>query len=520
MAIAIGSVLSSYAGRENNWSADGWVPVSESPSWSGQYSSLNNTSKGFIICIKVQMPKFQGIATKVTFTFSGAHNGVSTTGKTYANIHPEFTAYTYSNNSDSDYVDDAVPGSSTGEVSFSSSSFAKRTVEITLNGNIISEKYYYIYLHTKNSGVVNRIGASSTDYTLTLEYTPTYMVSFNANGGSGSTASQEVIIGDSVKLASNNFAAPTSQLYTVTLNGNGGENGTPKYDSNAFFNWRLGSTSGTIYSPGDEYEPTGDTKFYAQWCTPTTFGSTSRKEETRPGYTLTFDAKTNGGECDKVSETAQDDVTFSFNSWNSAADGSKSTYNSTTKYKVISNITLYAQWDETVTLGTIQPPSAKKESSREITVTLNYNNGSGTIKKLTSLETSTYSFKGWSSDPTATSGSTGKWRPSSSYTIYAIFGKASKTYEEITLPELKREGYDFLGWGTSINSTENLQNPGSYTPTSDITFYAIWKANGAVRIYIEGQGYRMAQVYLFTTSDNKWHLTVPYLYDGSWHISS
>jgi hypothetical protein len=75
-----------------------------------------------------------------------------------------------------------------------------------------------------------------------------------------------------------------------------------------------------------------------------------------------------------------------------------------------------------------------------------------------------------------------------------------------------------MGWSTNQNATSG--STGSYTPSESVTLYAIWKANGAVRIYIDGQGYRMAQVYLFTTSDNKWHLTIPYLYDGSWHISS
>lgn len=356
-------------------------------------------------------------------------------------------------------------------------------------------------------------------YTVSAQPITVYTIAYQANGGSGSTASQTVIAGQEVTLRSNGFSAPSGILYETILYGNGGKNGTPTYGANAFYRWRLNSTSGTLYKAGDTYTPTGNTTFYAQWYTPTTLGTTTRDNSTNPGYTITFDATTNGGICNTASLTVSNPVSHTFKNWNSASNGSGATWDDTTAvYQITSKIELYAQWESTETLGTINLPTASKSSTnaQNRTVTLNYNDGSGKIETKTSTATITHTFQGWSTSATASTGSTGTYKPTSSHKLYAIFKGTTGTYSAVSLPSPTRTGYTFEGWGTSASATSGAT--GSYTPSGDITLYAIWKAKGAVRIYIDGQGYRMAQVYLY--ANNKWNLTIPYLYDGSWRIST
>lgn len=516
MSTAKGSVLQYHEGRKSSWSSVGWKTLDTAPSW-GKYSSLASTSYGHRVCFEVKMPAFSGKATSLTFTWRGKHSEGSY-DTTYANIHPSFTEYTYGT-SNNVYVNDAVSGSGTGSLYYSSTSWGKRSITISLNGNIASDGTYYIYLYTTNSNAVYYIGEGSSYYSLTLEYTPTCKVSFNSNGGSGTMPAQEVITNSEITLPTNSFTAPSGTLYETTLNGNGGKNGTPTYGANAFYRWRLNSTSGTLYKAGDTYTPTSNATFYAQWYTPTTLGTTTRDNSTNPGYTITFDATANGGTCNTASLTVSNPVSHTFKNWNSTSNGSGATWDDTTAvYQITSNITLYAQWESTETLGTINLPTASKSSSnaQNRTVTLNYNDGSGKTETKTSTATITYTFQGWSTSATATTGSTGTYKPTSSHKLYAIFKGTTGTYSAVSLPSPTRTGYTFVGWGTSTSATSGAT--GSYIPSGNITLYAIWKPNGAVRIYIEGQGYRMAQVYLY--ANNKWNLTIPYLYNGSWKMST
>jgi hypothetical protein len=75
-----------------------------------------------------------------------------------------------------------------------------------------------------------------------------------------------------------------------------------------------------------------------------------------------------------------------------------------------------------------------------------------------------------------------------------------------------------MGWATSASATTG--STGSYTPTSDsvTTLYAIWKANGNIRIYTnDTKKYQIAQVYIH--NGTSWKLAIPYLYNGStWKI--
>lgn len=470
MATAKGSVLRHHEANKSNWSTAGWKSMDTNPWNSGQYGSLTSTSTRHRVCFEVQMPTFSGKATKVTFKFRGA-KGKKTAATTYANIHPSFNEF---NASDYGYTDDvyetyAVSGSGTGSTDFdfgNNGVFGQCSIDIPLNGNITSGGKYYIYLYLKTTSAVYRIAQGSSYYSLTLTYSPAYTVSYNANGGTGAPSSQIKYEGETLTLSS---TKPTKADSTNTVTGS--------------------------------FDITGDA--YGGY-----FGTTTTT-------TTKITAST----------SRTDTIKYSFSKWNTASNGSGDSYDAGANYTANAAATLYAQYISSTDTGTttysnnsisgLTKPSRNKTTQATYTITYVYNNGSSD-STVTCKKTRTYSFKGWSETKGGAilSNST---TYTSAKTVYASWGQSDST-QSTTLPTPTKTGYTFMGWSTNQNATSG--STGSYTPTDNVTLYAIWKANGAVRIYIDGQGYRMAQVYLFTTSDNKWHLTIPYLYDGSWHISS
>lgn len=354
-----------------------------------------------------------------------------------------------------------------------------------------------------------------------------YTISYKANGGSGTTSSQSVIEGGNFQLRSNSFTPPSTRLYTITLNGNGGNTGTPTYNStpNAFYRWREGSTSGTAYSAGETYYGVySNLTFYAQWRTRAVLGSTTRAKTSVDGYTITFNA--NGGSCSTTSLTQENTISYAFNGWNSASGGGGTAYNSTSTYQFSGNTTLYAQWTSSTTKGTINLPTATNSTSTSLTISFNYQGGTGTPASRNSTKTITKAFIGWGTSASATTGVTGSYTPDKSRTLYAIWGTATTKYSAISLPTPTRIGYKFMGWATS--ATANTGVTGTYTPTSDsiTTLYAIWKADGSIRLYTNNiDKYKIAMVWMYyptsSTDSKPWKLVIPYMKTSSdWKITA
>lgn len=394
---------------------------------------------------------------------------------------------------------------------------------------MIPAGYFFVYIGTgTGSSYTNwsTFGASTNTKTgyapvITATDAPTYTITYKANGGSGSTSSQTVIQGETTQLRSNGFTAPSTRLYTVTLDGNGGNDGTPTYGSpvNKFYRWIKDSASGTTYyDAGANFKPAANTTFYAQWYTPTTMGTTTRGDGEADGYTVNFDA--NGGSCSTTSLMAKDRVEYSFNSWNSKSDGTGSTLNSTSTYKIYYTRTLYAKWDSDQIEGSgfIELPTATNKSTFILTITLDYQGGNGSITSKNSTKTITKQFKGWGTSATANETLPNPYTPSKDgETLYAVWGTASVNYTSFDLPTPTKVGYKFLGWATYASAPSGVT--GSYTPTSDdiTTLYAIWEPNGNVCIYINSTDkYKTALVYVYapsSTDDIKpWKLAIPYLY--------
>ena len=130
--------------------------------------------------------------------------------------------------------------------------------------------------------------------------------------------------------------------------------------------------------------------------------------------------------------------------------------------------------DVALTLSSTKPTRANA-SAGSYTVTLNANGGSVSTDKLTAARTTSYSFKNWN---TAANGNGTSYNPGATYTanaaatLYAQWN-SSTTTAAVTLPTPTRTGYTFMGWATSTSATSGTT--GSYTPSGNVTLYAIWK---------------------------------------------
>lgn len=166
-----------------------------------------------------------------------------------------------------------------------------------------------------------------------------------------------------------------------------------------------------------------------------------------------------------------------------------------------------------LTLSTTKPTKSST-SAGSYTVTLNSNGGTCSTGSLTAARTTKYTFSKWN---TNSSGTGTSYNSGASYTtnaalsLYAIY-TSSTTTAAVTLPIPTRDGYDFMGWATS--STASSGSTGSYTPTGNVTLYAIWGAKGLV--YIGNEAY---QIYIGNGSS--WDLYAPYVGNGSgWDLCS
>ena len=175
--------------------------------------------------------------------------------------------------------------------------------------------------------------------------------------------------------------------------------------------------------------------------------------------------------------------------------------------------TQYKTHGVALTLSSVKPTKSATSAGSYI-VTLNANGGSCSSASLAAERTTSYTFSRWNTNPAGTGIS---YAPGTSYTVnaalalYAIY-TSSTTTALVSLPTPTREGYEFLGWATDTSASSGVS--GNYRPTSNVTLYAIWGAQGLV--YIGNEAY---QVYIANGSG--WDLYAPYVGNGSsWSLCS
>lgn len=134
-----------------------------------------------------------------------------------------------------------------------------------------------------------------------------------------------------------------------------------------------------------------------------------------------------------------------------------------------------------LTLSSTKPTKAQSTADG-YTVSFNLNGAGGTApSSLTQVNTTSYSFSKWNtkSDGSGTSYNSGaSYTANAAATLYAQYS-SSTSKGSITLPTPIRTGYIFKGWNESSNASSGLT--GSYTPTKNITLYAIWESEEVIK---------------------------------------
>lgn len=326
----------------------------------------------------------------------------------------------------------------------------------------------------------------------------TYTITYNANGGTGAPGNQTKTHGTNLTLSSTKptKANTTATGYKVTFNGNGGT--ASKADATAtdttsytFANWK--DAAGTTYNAGGSYTKNQADTLTAQWTSSTSKGSvtaaTATKSSTTSTRKVTFNA--NGGSCSTASTNSTATVTYSCNGWYTATSGGTKRAGSGASFTPSATETLYAQYSSTTgTFSAVSLPAASKASvTNTRTVTFDAQGGECSITSLASSSTTSYTHTGWF---TAASGGTkrgaagGSYTPSAAETIYAQFSSSSTDYPAITLPTPTRNKYLFKGWSTDPNATTGMM--GTYIPTGTETLYAIWELNIKGNVYLKVNG--------------------------------
>jgi uncharacterized repeat protein (TIGR02543 family) len=294
---------------------------------------------------------------------------------------------------------------------------------LTNVGTVKANTTYYVYLYTSGDGAIY-----NGTPTITAASPTSYSVTYNANGGTGAPTAQTKYNGVALKLSSTtptkqNTTQNVTDSFTITGNANGGYFGT--------------NTSTT---------------------TTTLTASTSRT----------------------------DTISYTFSKWNTKSDGTGTNYSAGGTYTGNANLKLYAQYTSSTTAGTttysnnaISSLSTPKRSNTQpvaYTVTYNANGGTCSTSSSSVPTTRVYTFKGWATSASATSANASATY-TSAQTVYAYW-TYTDTKGSVTLPTPTRKDYTFEGWSTSSTATSGSK--GSYTPSGNVTLYAIWSKNVSI----------------------------------------
>ena len=377
----------------------------------------------------------------------------------------------------------------TGTVPTTKTTTSDVAVPLPAQGNLAKAGYTFAGWSTQadGSGTTYAAGSSqkfSASTTLYAKWTalPVLTISFNVNGGTGTTPG--------AKTTTNDVAVPLPTQGNLVKTGY------------TFGGWSIQANgSGTTYAAGSSQKFSASTTLYAKWTA-------------LPKLTISFNlnggAGTNPGTQTTTSDApvtlpAQGNITkvaYTFGGWNTKADGTGSPYLAGTAYRFSASTTLYAKWTALPTL----------------TISFSTNGGSGTVpttKTTTSdvavplpaqgnLTKAGYTFAGWStqsngSGTTYTAGSSTKFTAST--TLYAkwtalptltisynanngtgtIPASVTTTSDvAITLSAqgtLTRTGYTFAGWNTKADGSGTTYAAGSSQKFSvTTTLYAKWTA--------------------------------------------
>ena len=340
------------------------------------------------------------------------------------------------------------------------------------------------------------VTTNETDYTL----------SYNANGGTGAPASETK-------------AGVGSYTFTISST-------VPSYTGYDFLGWSTSNTATSAsYQPGGTITVTANTTLYAVWKKKTytisynanggsgapgsqtkTYGETLKLTTSKPSranasagsYTVTFNA--NSGSVTPTSASAARTTSYSFNNWNTAANGSGTSYASGANYTANAAATLYAQWTSSTTTAAVTLPTPGRTGYTFngwytqasggtrvggagasytptgnvtlfaqwtiITYTVNYNTNGGSGSFAAQTKNYGGSFTIHSGSPTPPSATS-----AGSYTV--TYNANGGSVSPSSVSAARTTNYAFSKWNTAQNGSGTNYSPGgTYSANANATLYA------------------------------------------------
>lgn len=157
---------------------------------------------------------------------------------------------------------------------------------------------------------------------------PSYTITYNNNGGTGSVtdANSPYVSGSSVTVLTGSALSRSGYVFT---------------------GWNTAANnSGTGYAANSTLTLGADTILYAQWGTAPTYTVTYDVNGATSGTAPTDPNAYNSGSNVTVRTADLLKTGYSFNGWNSAADGSGTAYAVSSTFSISGNTTLYAAWTQ------------------------------------------------------------------------------------------------------------------------------------------------------------------------------
>ena len=326
--------------------------------------------------------------------------------------------------------------------------------------------------YTRTGAWTDAIGAYCLPYTLNT-------LSYNVNGGSGTApASQTQTVPGQLLVTASTYAGTRTGFHLDGWN-------------------TLANGLGDDYAVGSNIRPVGATTLYAKWTSTISYNGNTNTGGAVPNSTTAVSSAAitnlapNSGNLVKTG--------FTFGGWNTAANGSGTTYlASNPNYASTGDVTLYAQWNSTITYnGNGQTSLATTVPAATIATGTD---GNTTLAAPTTLLRTNFTFDGWNTaaNGSGTSYAAGltTYASTGSTTLYAQWkapitfngntnsgGTAPATVNAITstitLPSnsgnLTKTGYAFSGWNTAANGSGTTYAAGAtYSVNGTATLYAYW----------------------------------------------
>ena len=168
-------------------------------------------------------------------------------------------------------------------------------------------------------------------------------------------------------------------------------------DHRLYAHWRVSVHTVRYDANGGEGEPDTQTKFTGEALNLS--NQLPIRSSTSAGY-FTVTLNPNGGSVDMQILRAEQTAIFRFQAWNTATDGSGTNYEPGGIYTEDADVTLFAQWDQSMSTDAVILPVPRRDG---------------------------YCFLGWATSADASEGVTGSYTPDEDVSLYAVWKEAQGT---------------------------------------------------------------------------------------------